>query len=405
MPKLYAFFGPKLAGTFSATAAFEYSSNPGDTPVSLSLPFDGAAPAWLATPPGSATANSAYAYLDGLLPDRPEVRERWARSRNLPNTDPITLLGAYGEDVAGALTLTTQPDLPQRQPEPLIEATEDDIAARIAALNREPTSWLDPRAHPRMSLAGAQGKFTLAKIGDRWFWPTFEQPSTHILKPPAKEHKNLDLFEHLSLQLAQTVGVPASRSEVLEFCGQSTIVVERWDRHKGIRLHAEDLNQALGNFTDRKYDVEVAGAPQIARLLNKYGQADAFVKQLAFNVALGNGDAHAKNYSVLLAGGHPVLAPLYDAVPTFFWPRYQGPFSMPIGVAHHPNDLTRANWNFFATQAGLAADQVWEQASTVIQGVINNFEPLFAAGGVDQNRLTMINKHTRVLQRALGAKP
>jgi serine/threonine-protein kinase HipA len=70
-------------------------------------------------------------------------------------------------------------DLPQREPAALFEASMDDIAARIAALTRENTSWVDPRARPRMSLAGAQGKFTLARVGDQWFWPTYEVPSTH----------------------------------------------------------------------------------------------------------------------------------------------------------------------------------------------------------------------------------
>lgn len=44
---------------------------------------------------------------------------------------------SYGVDVAGALTLTPDPVRLKRDPEPLIPATEDDIAGRVATLRRE----------------------------------------------------------------------------------------------------------------------------------------------------------------------------------------------------------------------------------------------------------------------------
>ncbi len=192
MRNLYAYFGRRRIGVFRETtrgeARFEYDGDPGPTPLSLSLP------------PGRPAADgAAWAYLDNLLPDRSDVRERWARERGLSSSDPFTLLTSYGEDVAGALTLSSEPDLPQRPLDAgsLIEATHDDIAARIAALARDATSWTDPRVRPRMSLAGAQGKFSLVRINDRWFWPTYEYPSTHILKPPPSRHRDVDQFEHL----------------------------------------------------------------------------------------------------------------------------------------------------------------------------------------------------------------
>jgi serine/threonine-protein kinase HipA len=310
---LYAFIGRDLVGVFhevgSDRAVFEYSETWGETPVSLSLSRH-----------GQADPRAGFAYLDNLLPGRDDVRRRWANERGLGGIDPFTLLASYGEDVAGALTLSVESDLPLREPAPLFEASIDDIVARIAALSRENASWVDPRAQPRMSLAGAQGKFTLARVGDQWFWPTYEVPSTHIIKPPATAHPGIDVFEHLTLELARAVGVEASWSQRVEFLGQSAFITERWDRDEGVRLHAEDMNQALGNPTEAKYDHTKVGASQIARLLNAHGQAERFIRQLAFNVAVGNTDAHAKNYSVLLAGTRAVLAPIYDTLPVFSGP-------------------------------------------------------------------------------------
>jgi len=95
---LYAFIGRTLVGVFHETGerstAFEYADNSGTTPVSLSLPRQGAGPSSGKTAPTSA----AFAYLDNLLPDREDVRRRWARERDLAGWDPFTLLAAYGAD-------------------------------------------------------------------------------------------------------------------------------------------------------------------------------------------------------------------------------------------------------------------------------------------------------------------
>jgi serine/threonine-protein kinase HipA len=41
------------------------------------------------------------------------------------------------------------------------------------------------------------------------------------------------------------------------------------------------------------------------------------LKVVTFNVLIGNGDAHSKNYSILIGeSGEVTLAPVYDAAPT-----------------------------------------------------------------------------------------
>lgn len=369
------------------TVSFNYSDSSSTTPISLSLPRE-----------AKHAPGAALAYLDNLLPDNKDVRKRWAKARGLHGTDPFTLMTAYGEDVAGAVSLSTDPYLPDRTDEPVIEASDDDIAERIASLRHTSTSWIDPRVKPRMSLAGMQGKFTLAKVGDRWFWPSYEVPSTHILKPPSKDLKSIELFESASLGLAKQVGIRSSLSTPAEFIGQPTFIVERWDRANGIRLPAEDLNQALGSPTASKYDVK---APAVARLLDQHGQAMEFVRQLAFNVSIGNADAHAKNYSVLLAGGKVALAPLYDTVPVHFWPKYSQRFAMQVGSATLPVNLNEANWRLFASEAGLDQDMVCETAFGVMSSVAERYRDVFEQAGADQDRLSKIAKYVKKIRRAI----
>ncbi|MEI7054719.1 HipA N-terminal domain-containing protein [Nocardioides sp. CCNWLW239] len=236
MPELYAFAGRRHLGTFHQLGDridFVYADTAGPTPLSLSLPRTG--PACL---PGAARA-----WLDNLLPAREDVRRRWARERGLPDTEPMTLLASYGDDLPGAVSLSTDPDLPWRRAPHPVEAPLPEIATRLAALRNQPTSWLDQRARPRFSLGGHRGKFALRRASGKWFWPTYEHPSTHILRPTTPEEAAALLTD---LDRARSDGIPATRTELVTFGAQPALVAERWDRLGGRRIHAETIRQALG---------------------------------------------------------------------------------------------------------------------------------------------------------------
>ena len=236
MRELYAFAGRRRMGTFRQAGArieFAYAETAGPTPISLALPR--AAPA--------VTPRAARAWLDNLLPAREEVRRRWARERGLPDTEPMTLLASYGDDLAGAVSLSADPDLPWRRAPHPVEAPVHDIATRLAALRNQPTSWLDQRARPRFSLGGHRGKFALRLASGKWFWPTYEHPSTHILRPTAPDEASATIAD---LDQDRSRGIPATRTELVTFGGQPALVAERWDRLGGQRIHAETIRQALG---------------------------------------------------------------------------------------------------------------------------------------------------------------
>lgn len=103
--------------------------------------------------------------------------------------------------------------------------------------------------------------------------------------------------------------------------------MERYDRHEiegaTHRLHQEDFCQALGRLPSEKYESEggpgVADCTDLIHRVSAVPGADmlAFADALLLNFVMGNGDAHAKNFSILLEGERsPRLAPLYDLVCT-----------------------------------------------------------------------------------------
>ena len=90
-------------------------------------------------------------------------------------------------------------------------------------------------------------------------------------------------------------------------------MVERFDRREEgdrvVRLHQEDVCQALGVDPQRKYQADGGpSAADVVRLLRRRSSRAAqdvlaFIDRLVLAVAIGNADAHAKNYSLLLADG------------------------------------------------------------------------------------------------------
>jgi serine/threonine-protein kinase HipA len=130
--------------------------------------------------------------------------------------------------------------------------------------------------------------------------------------------------EHLCQDIASRVGLAAARTFVLDL-DETYIVVERYDRllpahgtQHVRRIHQEDLCQALCLMPQRKYQED--GGPSIAQILALLRQIrapapdlDRFLHASIFNWLIGGTDAHAKNYSLLIAAGDQVrLAPLYD---------------------------------------------------------------------------------------------
>lgn len=281
------------------------------TPLSLSLP--------LAT--GTHFGAVVHDFLDNLLPDRADVRDRWAAQAGLASTEPFALLAAYGRDVAGALEFVPAGDM--HTASVLVNLDDRDIAHRIAVLRGDRTAWVQT-PQGRFSLGGAQGKFALAEHDGEWFEPSGAAPATHVFKPVVEQLRDGEVVEHVVSQSIGALGLPVSRTRLLRFVDQRSLVVERFDRLRlpdGTvqRLHQEDLLQALGRPRLQKYESD--GGPTYRDVLGVLARAypadaeysrEVFARSLVLSWILLDTDAHAKNFSLVLEPGSHRLAPLYD---------------------------------------------------------------------------------------------
>lgn len=285
-------------------------------PLSLSMPLASAE-----YPHGPVNA-----FLWGLLPDNDVVIERWARHFQVSAKNPFALIGAVGEDCAGAVQFVRRDRLEalQGSGEDTIDWLEPhQVAERLKALREDQAAWRAPRDTGQFSLAGAQPKTALMWENGRWGVPSGRLPTTHILKPPSVAFDGHAENEHLCLLLARRLGIPAAESRVERFGDEIAIVVERYDRlrlgDRIARVHQEDFCQALARLPTDKYQNEGGpGVRECVEVLADQSSApgediDTFLDAVLFNWIVVGTDAHAKNYSLLLSGeGRVRLAPLYD---------------------------------------------------------------------------------------------
>jgi serine/threonine-protein kinase HipA len=332
------------------------------------------------------------AFLWNLLPDNEAVLDRWARRFQVSARNPFALLSHVGEDCAGAVQfirpdhLDTVLDGGSSEIEWL---DETQVAARLRALRADHTAWRSPNDTGQFSLAGAQPKTALLYENGRWGVPSGRVPTTHILKPPTGEFDGHAENEHLCMWLASALGLITAPSEVSWFEDQVAIVIERYDRQRTpsglVRVHQEDLCQALSILPSRKYENEGGpGARPVVELLRTFSgrpqdDVQRFVDALAFNWLIGGTDAHAKNYSLLIgAEGRARLAPLYDvaSILPYDFDLQKVRLAMKIGGAYRLRDNGSRQWEKLATELRLKADDLQARVRTMAVAVPDHVSDL-----------------------------
>ena len=307
----------------------EWLRSPRARPLSLSLPLQY----------GNITADAVYHYFDNLLPDSPQVRDRIVRRYQARSKQPFDLLAEVGRDSVGAVTLL--PPGEEAHLEGLRWQTLDEaqLTALLTAYQSDiPLGMITGQDDFRISVAGAQEKTALLRMGEQWCIPQGATPTTHIIKLPIGEIKQpnatLDLREsvdneYLCLALARELGLAVPEAEIIATPRIRALAVTRFDRRWAqegrvlLRLPQEDLCQAFGLPSAMKYESD--GGPGIAAIMTfLLGSSEAlkdrydFMKFMVFQWLTGATDGHAKNFSIyLLPGGSYRLTPFYDIISAF----------------------------------------------------------------------------------------
>jgi serine/threonine-protein kinase HipA len=278
---------------------FEYDGDYGGPAVATTLP--------LSASPVRAPAGAVPPFFAGLLP---EGRRLLALRRAIKTSldDDLSMLLAIGHDTVGDVQVLPSGTEPPPPVEPVGEAGELSFPLLMAAV-------LGPDPIDRVGLAGVQDKISTAMISLPLSWRGI--PSILKLDPPDFPH--LVANEAFFLRAAQRSGLSIPPFQVIsDRDGVPGLLVERFDRVRtadGIRSRGqEDGCQVLGAYPADKYRLtseevlgalaRVTGAPAVA--------ARDLVRQAAFAYLSCNGDAHAKNFSIVEQGGEWRTSPAYD---------------------------------------------------------------------------------------------
>lgn len=312
-------------------------------------------------------------FLDGLLPEG-EARQAVARDFSVGTDDTYGLIRALGRDCAGALVIQPVDEASPPPPTTLTaeRLSDAEIADLIANLRSAP---LGAGGRVRISLAGVQEKVLLTRMPDgAWGRPVDGTPSTHILKPEIDRFPETVENEAFCMRVAKHLGLPVANVETTSVAERKLIVVERYDRvvHPDgsvERLHQEDLCQAFGALPDRKYEED--GGPSLQRIAGILQAAAApdslevLLRAVTLNVLIGNGDAHAKNFSLLHEpSGALRLTPLYDLLSTLFYGDDQ--LAMYVDNVHRTNRVTADRIVNEAARWGLSKRRAAEVVADVL---------------------------------------
>lgn len=306
-------------------------------------------------------------FFENLLPEG-EQRRQIEMLADLPGNDDFAFLGRFGEDCAGALTVSKYPEH-RYSPAKVMDTDVPYEAIEKAIEEGQPVQYALETAGelPPFSLAGAQAKFPCILRDDKIVLPRSGVPTTHIIKLPIRAgEKLLDSVEneYLCMRLAAKSGLDVPSVHILGkritlFC------IERFDRRRdgpsAKRIHTQDICQALGRSSKEKY--ERHGGPTFAECYGIVRDNSSNIPRdvlslmdwIGFNLAIGNNDSHAKNLSLIYQDRNLRLAPYYDLISTTLYPQYSPHFAFKIGDVTSRDKISYKQIESFAKQFGVTA--------------------------------------------------
>lgn len=351
----------------------------GKRPISLSLPCSEA----------EFDAQKSTAFFDNLLPEEGMYRDL-CREARLDEADIYNFLRLFGKECAGALVIAPEEAVASPQA-PAYRDITNELEAILEKHHGMPQGSLIAETGARLSIAGAQNKLPIVLQEGKFLVPEEGSfaPTSAILKPTTARFPDLHRNELFCMELARYAGLHTPEATILQIGNYQAYVTMRYDRkptESGIvRIHQEDFCQALG--ISRIYKYEENSGPGFAAcgkillhpLVGDNASArENFITCALFNYAIGNCDAHGKNFSLLYDGQSISLAPFYDLVSTMAYPELEQKFAMAIGKTFRFERIAGHSWKQFAADMNVRPERLYSLMENLHESVMPAVEPLAA---------------------------
>ncbi|MCP4872146.1 MAG: type II toxin-antitoxin system HipA family toxin [Proteobacteria bacterium] len=376
-----------VAGTLRRTdrgVQFEYAADYTGPALATTLPRD----CGVIAPGGGGAVPPFFA---GLLPEGRRL-SALRRAAKTSADDDLTMLLAVGDDLIGHVRVLPPRPLPESEPAEPVGSFADvrfaDVFAQV--LSHDPAD--------RVGLPGVQDKVSGRMIS----LPVRHANARWILKLDPPEFPHLVANEAFFLDAARVSGLPAAHHEVVhDRDGSAGLLVRRFDRTGGARLAQEDGCQACGRYPADKYRLTTeevvstlaaaCGAPIVA--------ARDLLRQFAFAYLTCNGDAHAKNVSVLRdRTGEWAVTQAYDVPSSHPY----GDTSMALSVnGKQREDIGRADFLSLGDAVGVRPRAVGSVLNDLV-GAIDRWLPGLGKLPFDDRRVHKLRKAIEYRAARLG---
>jgi len=226
------------------------------------------------------------------------------------------------------------------------------------------------RTAGKMSISGVQIKASVKLNPANKRLEIAPEGGTHILKPEPAEYPELPQNENLAMNMARRLKMSVPAQGLVKMAdGRFCYIIKRFDRLPGgKKIHKEDMAQLLGLSPDAKYSgsLEAVGNVIKAHSANPYLELFGFFQRVIFNFAIGNGDMHLKNWSLLTpeTGGNG-LAPCYDFVDSKMYLPDEEDSALPLGGKK--NKLRREDFEKLAHYLGLDAKAAANAINSILE--------------------------------------
>ncbi len=385
----------------------EYLRNKMNMPLSVSLPLLG----------DIYDDTVVRPFFEGLLPEE-NIRIQIAKILQTDSRNTFALLNKIGADCAGAISVLPEESCINNLAGPVYRYVNDDEAYTILSSLKVRPLYIGEDDF-RISGAGAQNKLIACMINNQLVLPLNGTPSTHIIKPNIEGYDHTVFNELFCMKLAKACGLNVPECFIARIKDKSFYVVERYDRIKEngfwTRIHQEDFCQILHVLPENKYEND--GGPNLAscfNLLNQIGvpatSKIAFLDLVIFNYLTGNGDAHAKNFSILYKNDIPELAPCYDLMCTAIMVPYYDTckMAMKLGSSSYiMSRIRRENFERLSDISGYRADFILKRLDMLSSKILIKAKTLAdelnsvsdTSSTIYAQIINIIEKHIRMVMK------
>lgn len=336
------------------------------------------------------TQTTSPTYFSNLLPEG-HLRRYLAVQAKVNESRDFPLLQLLRNDLPGAIIL--KPALQAHCPETEIEKqlAEDFLDEAILKFSLAGVQL------KLSALMEARGGLTIPAHGVGGDW-IIKLPSMHFQHVIENEFSMLTLAKSIGIEVPKIKLIPSKEinnlPEIADHFSGKVLGIKRFDRDKKERIHTEDFAQVFGVYPQKKYEgVNYSNLAYMINTVSGLEQVSEFIQRLIFNLLIGNGDMHLKNWSFIYRDKiTPTLAPAYDYLAThIFIP--EDMLALNFGDEKNIQKINRDHIKRFSEKALLPERFVNQLVDKTVTLTLEKWKKLKSEFPLNQSTLKKIETH------------